>query len=225
MWPLQPTLNVIDRCQSIAKAALASGGILVFMLLLVGGGFTRPERVPHLPTVYLFPSETQEKESVPPEEIPVNAEVPDVITPTMPLTLPFDTPALTNARVAVPDYTLGTPTMDRIMVVPMSFTPTATPTLPVQAAPKAVSTIALAKPTHRVPPQYPIKARQQGIEGFVTMDLFIDTEGRVEDVRIVKEKPEGVFKASATKVVRRWVFVAPPQPAWQRLTIRYELEK
>ena len=29
MWPLQPTLNVTDRCQSIAKAALASGGILV----------------------------------------------------------------------------------------------------------------------------------------------------------------------------------------------------
>ncbi len=225
MWPLQPTLSVIDRCQSVAKAALTSSSILVFMLLLVGGGLMRPERVPLLPTVYLFPSEAPSEDQVPPEEVPLNTEVPDVTAPAMPLTLPFEAPALTEARVAVPDYTVGTPTMDRIVAVPMTFTPTATPTPPVQAAPKAVSTIALAKPVHRVPPQYPVKARQQGIEGFVTMDLLINQEGRVEDLRVVKEKPEGVFKSSATKVVRRWVFMAPSQPTWQRLTIRYELDK
>ncbi len=225
MWPLQPTLSVIDRCQSVAKAALASGGILVFMLLLVGGGLIRPERTPRLPTVYLFPSEATIEEQVPPEEVPVNTEVPDVTAPAMPLTLPFEAPALAAARVAVPDYTVGTPTMDRIVAIPMTFTQAETPTPPVQAAPKAVSTIALAKPVHRVPPQYPVKARQQGIEGFVTMDLLINQEGRVEDLRVVKEKPEGVFKSSATKVVRRWVFMAPSQPTWQRLTIRYELDK
>lgn len=39
------------------------------------------------------------------------------------------------------------------------------------------------------------------------------------------EKPEGVFRASALRVVRRWAFMPPAEPAWQRLTIRYELEK
>ena len=43
-----------------------------------------------------------------------------------------------------------------------------------------------------------MKAKQQGIEGYVVMDL---------------------------RVVRRWAFMPPAEPAWQRLTIRYELEK
>lgn len=41
----------------------------------------------------------------------------------------------------------------------------------------------------------------------------------------MREKPEGVFRASALRVVRRWAFMPPAEPAWQRLTIRYELEK
>lgn len=101
------------------------------------------------------------------------------------------------------------------------------PAAPAAAAPSApaVSSIALARPVHRVPPQYPVKAKQQGIEGYVVMDLRINAEGRVEDVRVVREKPEGVFRASALRVVRRWAFMPPAEPAWQRLTIRYELEK
>ena len=63
------------------------------------------------------------------------------------------------------------------------------------------------------------------VEGYVVMDLRINAEGRVEDVRVVREKPEGVFRASALRVVRRWAFMPPAEPAWQRLTIRYELEK
>lgn len=112
-------------------------------------------------------------------------------------------------------------------VVYWSGPPPESPAAPSAAVPSApaVSSIALARPVHRVPPQYPVKAKQQGIEGYVVMDLRINAEGRVEDVRVVREKPEGVFRASALRVVRRWAFMPPAEPAWQRLTIRYELEK
>jgi len=125
----------------------------------------------------------------------------------------------------MPKYEIGRPTVDRVMTVPdFSFESPAAPAAAAPSAP-AVSSIALARPVHRVPPQYPVKAKQQGIEGYVVMDLRINAEGRVEDVRVVREKPEGVFRASALRVVRRWAFMPPAEPAWQRLTIRYELEK
>lgn len=140
-------------------------------------------------------------------------------------TLAFESPAIAAAGLPMPKYEIGRPTVDRVMTVPdFSFESPAAPAAAAPSAP-AVSSIALARPVHRVPPQYPVKAKQQGIEGYVVMDLRINAEGRVEDVRVVREKPEGVFRASALRVVRRWAFMPPAEPAWQRLTIRYELEK
>ena len=145
--------------------------------------------------------------------------------PPKPVTLAFESPAIAAAGLPMPKYEIGRPTVDRVMTVPVfSFESLAAPSAAVPSAP-AVSSIALARPVHRVPPQYPVKAKQQGIEGYVVMDLRINAEGRVEDVRVVREKPEGVFRASALRVVRRWAFMPPAEPAWQRLTIRYELEK
>ena len=145
--------------------------------------------------------------------------------PPKPVTLAFESPAIAAAGLPMPKYEIGRPTVDRVMTVPdFSFESPAAPAAAAPSAP-AVSSIALARPVHRVPPQYPVKAKQQGIEGYVVMDLRINAEGRVEDVRVVREKPEGVFRASALRVVRRWAFMPPAEPAWQRLTIRYELEK
>ena len=162
----------------------------------------------------------------PREEVPVTAEtVPEVSAPPKPVTLAFESPAIAAAGLPMPKYEIGRPTVDRVMTVPdFSFESPAAPAAAAPSAP-AVSSIALARPVHRVPPQYPVKAKQQGIEGYVVMDLRINAEGRVEDVRVVREKPEGVFRASALRVVRRWAFMPPAEPAWQRLTIRYELEK
>lgn len=87
------------------------------------------------------------------------------------------------------------------------------------------SAIAQAKPVFQVPPQYPVKAKRNAIEGFVTLDLKINPDGRAEEIKVVKEKPEGVFARSAKRAVVRWRFVSPKSIQWQRMTIRYELEK
>lgn len=87
------------------------------------------------------------------------------------------------------------------------------------------SSIARAKPVFQVPPQYPAKAKQDLIEGYVTLDLHIDQSGRAQEIKVVKESPSGVFTRSAKRAVIRWRFVAPEETQWQRITIRYELEK
>ena len=85
--------------------------------------------------------------------------------------------------------------------------------------------ITQAKPVFQIPPQYPLYAKRHAIEGFVTLDLHISAGGRVKNIKVFKEKPTGIFAHSAKKAVLRWRFLAPKSTQWQRITIRYELEK
>lgn len=87
------------------------------------------------------------------------------------------------------------------------------------------SAMAQAKPVFQIPPRYPAKAKRDGIEGFVTLNLHIDQDGRAQEIKVVAEEPPGVFARSAKRAVIRWRFVAPEENQWQRITIRYELEK
>ncbi|MGF1909522.1 TonB family protein [Vibrio kasasachensis] len=87
------------------------------------------------------------------------------------------------------------------------------------------SAMAQAKPVFQIPPQYPFRAKQNGVEGYVTLELNINAEGKAEEIKVVAESPEGVFSRSAKRAVIRWRFIAPKENQWQRITIRYELEK
>ena len=87
------------------------------------------------------------------------------------------------------------------------------------------SAITQAKPVFQIPLQYPAKAKQNSIEGHVTLDLNIDVNGRAQEIKVVEETPVGVFSRSAKRAVIRWRFVAPEENQWQRIIIRYELEK
>ena len=192
-----------------------TGAVLTLILMLTMGGRHEAKRAVTLPVVYWSGPPAEAPDETPPEEVPVTAEtVPEVSAPPKPVTLAFESPAIAAAGLPMPKYEMGRPTgrprHDRARL-PVPVRPAA----PAAAAPSApaVSSIALARPVHRVPPQYPVKAKQQGIEGYVVMDLRINAEGRVEDVRVVREKPEGVFRASALRVVRRWAFVSPAEPA------------
>lgn len=87
-----------------------------------------------------------------------------------------------------------------------------------------MTSISTAKPVFQIPPQYPIRAKQRGIEGYIVLDMKITPQGRAEQVKIVKQEPENIFARSAKRAVMRWRFAAPKVTEWQRITIRYELE-
>ena len=84
-------------------------------------------------------------------------------------------------------------------------------------------------PVERVAPEeYPRKARERGIEGFVTLNLLIDTSGTIERVKVLQAEPAGVFEEVALATIRRWrfkpaVYEAAPVRAWAKQTIRFEL--
>jgi len=59
-------------------------------------------------------------------------------------------------------------------------------------------------PLVRVDPDYPARARQRGIEGYVDLMFTIGPVGTVENVKVIGASPPAVFDRAALRAVRRW---------------------
>lgn len=84
-----------------------------------------------------------------------------------------------------------------------------------------------ATPVFQLPPQYPPRAKQKKIEGYVVMQIYIESSGKVSDIKVLEETPKGIFANSAMKAAYRWRFQPPEKNSnpWQILKVRYELKK
>ena len=222
MWPSQLKRQNAESVGVAAGAGLVTLLLAVLVYTLTGAGTVRDRTMRGLAPVYVI-QDPEAADPDEPEDVPtMTREALSAAPPPPALTLNFESPDVTS-DVALPRYEVGPLTADIVVAAPQfDFNASKTTTMP---SVNVTSTISAAKPTFRVPPQYPMKAKQQGIEGFVTMHLLINREGRVDEVKIVKESPAGVFKQSAVRAVHRWRFAAPEKPEWQRITIRYELDK
>ncbi len=87
-----------------------------------------------------------------------------------------------------------------------------------------------ATPISRVPPQYPMKALQRNVEGYVVLSFTIDKNGRPADISVIEAKPEHIFEREALRALRRWKYQpkringeAVEQPR-QQVTIKFNLE-
>lgn len=85
-------------------------------------------------------------------------------------------------------------------------------------------------PLVRVNPDYPRRALERGIEGWVHVRFTITAAGTVKDLVVVDAEPKGVFDEAATKAVLRWRYnprvengVAVERAGEQTL-IRFKLE-
>jgi len=61
-------------------------------------------------------------------------------------------------------------------------------------------------PKFRIEPEYPMKARQEGIEGFVKLMIDITDKGTVTNVRIIESEPRRYFETAAKRAVLRWKY-------------------
>jgi protein TonB len=84
-------------------------------------------------------------------------------------------------------------------------------------------------PLVRVDPQYPAKAKQRRIEGWVDIEFTIGPAGTVENPKVIGANPRAVFEKSALRAVRRWRYnpkiengVAVARPGI-RVRLRFEL--
>lgn len=61
-------------------------------------------------------------------------------------------------------------------------------------------------PLVRVNPEYPIRAAQRGIEGWVEVAFTISATGTVKDAEVVGYYPSSVFNNAALRAIRRWKY-------------------
>ena len=85
-------------------------------------------------------------------------------------------------------------------------------------------------PLVRVPPDYPARAVNRGIEGWVLVEFTITGTGSVKDAKVVDAKPATIFNDAALKAISRWRYnpkVENGQPVERRgvrTIIRFDLE-
>ncbi len=84
-------------------------------------------------------------------------------------------------------------------------------------------------PVAQVPPVYPLRARRQGIEGWVTVKFLVTADGQIQSVSILDSKPPRVFDKSVRRCVNAWRFrpgmvAGQPVRTWVETTIKFKLE-
>ncbi len=61
-------------------------------------------------------------------------------------------------------------------------------------------------PLVRIEPQYPMSAKQRGVEGWVELMFTITAAGTVADIVVTASNPGTVFNRSAVQAVRKWQY-------------------
>ena len=84
-------------------------------------------------------------------------------------------------------------------------------------------------PVVKIPPEYPLRARRQGIEGWVAVKFLVNRDGRVASVSILESNPAGVFDQSVLRCIRAWHFKAGtisgvPVNTWVETTVKFKLK-
>jgi len=86
-------------------------------------------------------------------------------------------------------------------------------------------------PLVRIPPDYPPRAAQRGLEGWVQVRFTISVTGQVKDAVVVQSEPGEIFDDAALKAIARWRYnpkveggVAVERVGVQTV-IRFTLEK
>jgi len=61
-------------------------------------------------------------------------------------------------------------------------------------------------PIVRVNPQYPLRASERGIEGWVEVEFTISKSGTVKEPRVLNSHPSSIFDRAALKAIKKWKY-------------------
>jgi protein TonB len=87
-----------------------------------------------------------------------------------------------------------------------------------------------AVPQVRIQPDYPIQARQKGIEGWVDVQFTVGADGSVRNPVVVNADPKRIFDRAAVQAVKGWKYNPKIEDGRAverrnlRVRIRFELE-
>ena len=79
------------------------------------------------------------------------------------------------------------------------------------------------------PPRYPKRARKKGYEGTVILEVLVDENGIVKDLRVFESSGYDLLDKSAIASLRRWQFTpgtedGDPARMWVRIPVRFKLK-
>ncbi len=104
-------------------------------------------------------------------------------------------------------------------------------TLATKGDTSAAAGLIMAKPLYRrnPPPQYPRRARRKGYEGIVILEVLVNENGKVEDLKVFKSSGYNILDKSALSAVQKWLFEAGTRNGkstqmWVRVPIRFRLD-
>ena len=78
-------------------------------------------------------------------------------------------------------------------------------------------------------PVYPIVARRRGHQGTVFLEVLVDRNGNVKDLRVLKSSGYATLDDAALASVKSWIFEpgmkgSQPVEMWVRLPVRFQLK-
>jgi len=133
---------------------------------------------------------------------------------------PTPTQSMATPDANLPRLDLDLPSIDTGLSIAAAPSPslaglTAGAAPPAVAAPPASAGPAASQPggpehevmsLNDVRPEYPYRARQQGIEGHIKLAFTINPAGRVENIRVLEASPRNIFDREARRAAARWRF-------------------
>jgi protein TonB len=80
----------------------------------------------------------------------------------------------------------------------------------------------------QTPPEYPFKAREQGVEGYVAVKMLVREDGSVGQINVIKAKPQGFFENAVRRALPSWTYQpgrigGDPVTSWVMTTVRFNL--
>ncbi len=91
-------------------------------------------------------------------------------------------------------------------------------------------TILEARPIYRInpPPSYPIIARKRGYQGNVVLEVLINKQGKVIDLKVFSSSGYSILDKTAIASVKKWLFQPGMRGSdkiemWVRVPIRFKL--
>ena len=199
-----------DSRLPLGKAILLAVLIEGLMLGAVAYLFSREDAIkPPLKVTELVEMATPKKvEAIQPEPTP--QPVKQQVTPSPPKPQPTPTPIAKSTApspIATPPAQPPAPPS-----LPINSAPAPTPPAPALPVPNkpvvqpSASGSSDIVAINRSKPNYPRRAVQAGIEGWVKLSFTVTADGQVKDIKILDANPPRLFDDEAMRAIQQWTF-------------------